>query len=357
MNTVSIVIPIYNMGSKLKTCVQSILQQTYNQLEIILVDDGSKDNTWEQCQMLAQQDRRVKIFHTSNQGSGPARNTGIEYASGRYIYFPDADDYLEPNAIECLEKTMRTLSCDLIVFGFQTLKKDGKIQSVKHYPAMQRKGEEVRKNYANYMTMEAPYAIQGAPWNKFFDLTLIQKYHICFPALRRHQDEAFIARYVTYTRNICFLPEVFYSYFVNDLSYQWDKYPVTYIDSVKGLYAERKTNVLTWNPQDHATHDLVYQEYITKVIKALELSFSPKFGFNQEQRRTWIIDAIRQTEISTLVCPNRLGKYHRMVMFLIKSQRITSLYNLLRLKVWIEQNGWLPKIKALLAKGAVCLSL
>ena len=99
---VSIVIPIYNMGDSIESCVKSVLNQDYDNYEVILVDDGSKDNSLEVCNKIAATSALVKVIHTENRGSGPARNTGIENASGRYIYFPDADDYIEPNTISRL---------------------------------------------------------------------------------------------------------------------------------------------------------------------------------------------------------------------------------------------------------------
>ena len=92
---VSIVVPVYNMGNSLEVCVDSLLKQKYYNIEIVLVDDGSRDNSLEVCYKLQKRDSRIQVYHTENRGSGPARNTGIEKATGRYIYFPDADDKLE----------------------------------------------------------------------------------------------------------------------------------------------------------------------------------------------------------------------------------------------------------------------
>ena len=88
--------------------------------------------------------------------------------------------------------------------------------------------------------MSEDYTIQGAPWNKFFDLTVIKKFKIFYPSLRRHQDEGFIARYVDKASRITFSNEILYTYYVNNLQKQWDKYPVDYIEAVNGLFNERK---------------------------------------------------------------------------------------------------------------------
>lgn len=109
------------MEDKIDNCVSSILAQTYKNIEVILVDDGSKDKSLLHCQRLSEKDNRVKVYHTENRGSGPARNYGLSKASGEYVYFPDADDNLDPAAIEILVNATVSDNVDLVVFGFEML--------------------------------------------------------------------------------------------------------------------------------------------------------------------------------------------------------------------------------------------
>ena len=348
MDLVSIVIPVYNMGNKIKKCTRSIINQTYKNIEIILVDDGSKDNSLKQCVELSQEDERIKVIHTENRGSGPARNEGIKNASGKYIYFPDADDYLEPSAIEILVRTMKNAKCDLIVFGYRYVGLNGELISTKKYDNNSFNSDLVRRNYSEYFSLTGRYTIQGAPWNKFFSLEVIKDNNIFYPALRRHQDEGFIARYVNVSTNVVFIEEILYTYYVNDLEKQWDKYPVDYIEAVKGLYKERKSNVLQWNEDDMKTHDLVYSEYICGFIKAIELSFSPKHKLNYKKRKRWILERIKDSKIDVVHVPMILGKYQKIVVDLIRKRRINKLYFILWIKVNIEKHGYLKRIKRII---------
>ena len=106
---VSIIIPIYNAEESLSGSIHSILAQDYENIEVILVDDGSRDNSLQICKNIASTDPRVQVIHTHNQGSGPARNVGIDHASGRYAYFPDADDTLAPHAISVMVQAMHSI--------------------------------------------------------------------------------------------------------------------------------------------------------------------------------------------------------------------------------------------------------
>lgn len=338
MEKVSIVVPVYNMGDKIETCVQSLIKQTYQNIEIILVDDGSKDDSYQHCLHLAEIDSRIIALHTENRGSGPARNHGIDHATGRYIYFPDADDYLEPNAIAILVDAIKDGECDLVVFGFKNVNQNGTEISVKKYSEAVRNGEMIRKDYSSYMTTSSEYGIQGAPWNKFFALSVIKTHAIEFPSLRRHQDEGFIARYMCHSKRVHFIEDVLYTYYVNDLQKEWQKYPIDYIDSVIGLNETRKDTILSWNPDDKMTHDLISKEYICNIIKAFELSFSPKMKFDRGQRINWMKEMSNKSKIRDMASPDILGYYQRCVMRLIKSSCWSLLYNVLLCKVILQKS-------------------
>lgn len=97
---VSIIVPIYNVEKYLDRCMQSLLNQTLKEIEIVLVDDGSPDNCPKMCDEYAKKDSRVKVVHKQNAGLGYARNSGLENATGEYVAFVDSDDYVDINAYE-----------------------------------------------------------------------------------------------------------------------------------------------------------------------------------------------------------------------------------------------------------------
>ncbi len=333
---VSIVVPVYNMGNTIESCVKSLTGQDYPNIEIILVDDGSKDNSFEKCKELEEKNNNIKAFHTYNRGSGPARNYGIEKANGNYIYFPDADDYLETNAISILVECMQNNKCDLVVFGFKNIDTRGRLVKTKDYTFLCKDGNEIRQDYSNYMTTMSKWGIQGAPWNKFFDLGIIKRYGIEYPSLRRHQDEGFIARYMCHVQKVCFIPNVLYTYYTNDLNREWQKYPIDYIDAVIGLQQTREETILQWNDSDTKVHEMIQKEYICNVIKALELSFSPKMQFTYRQRFDWLEESIERSLLAHQHIPSILGWYQRRVMFFVKHRLTLFLYVLLHMKITIE---------------------
>lgn len=117
MKTISIVIPVYNVEEHLSKCLDSVLNQTYKDLEIILVNDGSTDYSGTICEDYRQKDSRIKVYHQKNRGVSYARNSGLSQASGDYIGFVDADDWIDRNMYECLANQMEQEAADIAIGG------------------------------------------------------------------------------------------------------------------------------------------------------------------------------------------------------------------------------------------------
>lgn len=116
--TVSVVVPVYNVGRYLPYCLSSIAAQTYTDLEIILVDDGSTDDSGLICDDFSRSDKRARVIHQPNQGDFAARQAGLEAAGGEYVYFIDGDDQIRERTIELLVKVMEDCQCDMVAFDF-----------------------------------------------------------------------------------------------------------------------------------------------------------------------------------------------------------------------------------------------
>lgn len=113
----SVIVPVYNVEKYLKRCLESILVQSWNDYEIILVDDGSTDSSAQICDLYAEKYEMIRVIHKDNKGLSDTRNRGIEEASGEYVYFPDSDDWLEPNTFSELSDVIEELTYDIISFN------------------------------------------------------------------------------------------------------------------------------------------------------------------------------------------------------------------------------------------------
>lgn len=115
---ISVIVPSYNVAPYLQRCVDSLISQTYSNLEIILVDDGSTDDTGELCDKIAESDSRIKVIHKKNGGLSDARNAGIDIATGEFYSFIDGDDFIEPDTYEVMMKEMENPRVSIAAGGF-----------------------------------------------------------------------------------------------------------------------------------------------------------------------------------------------------------------------------------------------
>lgn len=124
MDLVSIVVPVYNIEKYIKRCIESIQAQTYENIEIILVDDGTPDNSGRICDEYAKQDKRIRVMHKKNGGLSDARNKGAEWATGKYLFFVDGDDTVSSLMAEKAVRLAQKLNADMVFFDFESVEED-----------------------------------------------------------------------------------------------------------------------------------------------------------------------------------------------------------------------------------------
>lgn len=126
MERVSIIVPVYNVKDYLERAVESLMIQTYRNIEIILIDDGSSDGSSEICDKFKKKDERIKVLHKKNEGVSVARNIGLKYSTGGMITFLDSDDYAEPSMIMTLVQSMKQNNADIVCCGYNLVDVQGK---------------------------------------------------------------------------------------------------------------------------------------------------------------------------------------------------------------------------------------
>ena len=127
MERISVIVPVYNVEPYLERCFDSVAAQSYQNLEILLIDDGSTDGSGELCEELAERDERVRVIHKKNGGLGSARNTGIRAATGQILSFVDSDDWIEPGMYETLTEIMHREQAGIIACGIQRVTETGEV--------------------------------------------------------------------------------------------------------------------------------------------------------------------------------------------------------------------------------------
>ena len=186
---VSVIVPVYNAEAYLKRCIESILSQTYQELDIILVEDGSTDRSSKICEEYAQLDRRIRVIHKMNSGSTGSRKKGLEEAKGSYIAFVDSDDWLEPIFIESLMKEMLKNEVDIIASGCIKEYSDHSEVCYNHIPEGVYRGDKLKQEiYPQMLYHEGTFytfGIQQYLWNKIY------RKEILYPCLMALDDNIY----------------------------------------------------------------------------------------------------------------------------------------------------------------------
>lgn len=206
-NDISIIVPIYNAEKYIKKCVDSLINQTKQEIEIILINDGSTDDTLKILKKY--KDKRIKLFSNKNQGIGKTRNFGISKATAEYIMFCDSDDYYESNMCELMFDVAKKDDLDIVVCDF-----------FKEYDSGKQEPFKVA-NFENTTLEETPALIRTinlGPWNKIYKSELIKKNNILFEENLKYEDTPFVAKALDCANKIGKIDKYLNHYIVHEQS-------------------------------------------------------------------------------------------------------------------------------------------
>lgn len=286
MSLLTIIMPVYNAEDTLPAALKGILNQSYKNLEILLVDDGSTDGVEALVRKTVGRDERFQIITQKHAGSGAARNAALQVASGSYVYFADADDVMAPDAARTMVEKMNNPGTDLLTFGYRQINRQ--TGDVKEISAEEGRfsGEQIRSDYTIW-TAESPCKVLGSCWNKCFRLDLINEYGVVFPDLQRNEEEVFIMRYIEHVLDVYNIPDILYDFYPIDLKQAWRRLPDDFCEEVERFRQERMSFARSWNCDTPKTREFIAREYWGKMMLGLKLCFNPekKAGYSEFARR------------------------------------------------------------------------
>ncbi|CDA10658.1 glycosyltransferases involved in cell wall biogenesis [Intestinibacter bartlettii CAG:1329] len=223
---ISVIIPIYKVEDYLHRCVDSIINQTYTNLEIILVDDGSPDNCPMICDEYSEKDSRIRVIHKKNGGLSDARNAGIDIATGKYIMFIDSDDFVDREMIESMMKNMIDNKVDMVVCNIKYVYEDREV--VKY-----NQEDRILDRYEAMEEYLKDGVVQAVAWNKLYKKSLINDMR--YKVGKTNEDEFFTYKVVDKTDKIYYNSKPFYNYIQRNSSIM-GKYSIKRLDGVEASY-------------------------------------------------------------------------------------------------------------------------
>lgn len=214
----SIIVPVYNVESFLNRCVQSLLQQEYKDIEIILVDDGSLDSSGNLCDAYAEKYSHIRVIHQKNGGLGAARNTGVSAAKGDYIAFVDSDDWVKPDMfVKLMREAIAHPETEMVKCGYCETKGDNQEKAILFSGDRYQQISE-KENLCRYYSKGAPWVVA---WNTVYRQDLAKK--VKFPAGLYHEDNYASFFYLYFSRKCIVVNEPLYCYWQNPESIMRDK--------------------------------------------------------------------------------------------------------------------------------------
>lgn len=284
---VSIIVPVYNAENCLGYCISSVLRQTYKDIELILVDDGSTDNSLKICNNYKEIDSRVRIISIPNGGPGNARNVGIEAANGEAIMFADSDDYMAPDMVQTLYEKSRLYSKDLVVCGMNTVIMEG--QQVKSLTQCKFDafGNEVVYDRAifleNLMELIWKSAVMEAVWNKIYRTDILKKEQIKFPVDTYYgEDFLFNLAYFRKCNGVVLINKALYYYIVANAESLSQKYKKDMFNNQMRLMQELKKMLIfehVWKKNDRT---LFYNSVLCHGLNSIGMLYHEKANLDVE---------------------------------------------------------------------------
>lgn len=213
----SVILPIFNTEKYLKACLDSIINQTYKNLEIICVDDGSTDGSLKILEEYSSKDSRIKIINQQNQGVSAARNVGIDNATGDYVSFVDPDDWVELNMYETLNKYIQEKNPAVLLFEYNVCyEQTDKVMSKIFTKKMKSRFniDIANRNRYNFYDFEKDKILfyVDSIWNKVYSIEMLNKYNFRFPPFKKGEDTLLILNILLHKISVDCVTDVFYNY-------------------------------------------------------------------------------------------------------------------------------------------------
>ena len=332
---VSIVVPVYNAEKYLDKSISALLNQTYSDIEVILVENGSTDNSLDICKRFADFDARIRVIDTKeNIGAGEARNVGISRATGEYICFFDADDWYEDTIVEKLVSSVLNNGSDIAICAYEAFVEG---TDKKDYHTCKSMICKTKKEAQQYFADCFPDGHVGFLWNKIYKLSVIKDNNIRFPRLSRLEDGFFNLAFFTMAESISVIEDELYHYRISSSEDVVKKHDAEYADLVVTLVDTTNETFEKWGVKN--TSDELNKFCLNELGTCIENVFIGGWGMNSFERKAYLHQmTMVDTYQDALLHLDVVGKYRQLLHKLLNSEHYLVLELIVRIKFFVKKN-------------------
>jgi glycosyltransferase involved in cell wall biosynthesis len=335
---VSIVVPIYNTGALLNKCIDSILNQTYRDIEVLLVNDGSTDESGKICDIYAENNHNVKVIHKENSGVSATRNVGINAATGHYIQFVDSDDYIEPNMIETLIAGMRDRH-QLVICGYKLIYVDENNNTI-HEDRCPTGGEySINEFLTCFGELFTGYFI-NSPCNKLYCMDILRSFGVCFiENINMGEDLLFNLEYIKKCKSINIINDSLYNYIrTNDKSLT-ASFRIDFFNIQQILYSRVRELLIQNDCYTGKNKIFIETSYTDTIIGCLENLFHPHNNLTRKNRNNYISEIIFDDCTRNNIFYFSNGNIQKsLIGALIRYKSVIGIYFYFKTKMFIRNN-------------------
>ena len=251
---ISVIVPVYNVEKTLDRCINSILNQTFKDFEIILVNDGSTDGSGRLCDEYAKRYNNIKVIHKENEGLGPTRNRGIIEAQGEYIYHCDSDDWIKEDLLEKAYNRIEETGADFVIFGYEIFtEKNGEILPFKNVCLEDKLLVEKNQIQKEFVDQYFTSFVMMSACNRLYRKSFIIEKELFFPSLRRSQDMAYSFSLFDKAQKVAIIDKSFYCYIIQPGVYK-GRFFDEMINILLCIFDSAKQTFESWGLLDNNTN-------------------------------------------------------------------------------------------------------
>lgn len=346
---VSVVVPVHNNEKYLHRVFDCLTAQTYGDLQIVLVENGSKDSSLKLCEEYADKDSRVEVYKIENNaGAGMARNLGIQQARGEYICFLDADDWYEPTLIQKLVESVSENNADVAICGYDTYV-EGREESIVNIRNLSSGEYRTQKEVRMLFSTLFPDLLLGSPCFKIYRASVIKDNNILFPGTERLEDGFFNLKFFSVARSCNVISDILYHYRLSASSEVIKKHSEQYHCLVELLVENTLEETSKWENVGDVSYTELYRFYLNEIGTCIENAFVGDWGFSTNDRKEYL-DLLTDNDAYRLVIKHLgvVGAYRRVLHKLLNGKHYVLLGVVVRVKTFVKKN--FKKIYYLLKK-------
>lgn len=300
---ISVIVPIYNVEMYLDNCIESIVTQKYNNLEIILVDDGSTDKSLNLCNIWSSQDSRIKVIHKENGGLSDARNAGLQIAQGEFIAFVDSDDWIEDSFLQKLYLAILQSNADIAECSVRFVDEGGKTIKERNVKT----GCKTLKKMEALQALILENGVYQTVWNKLYKRSVIN--NIFFEVGRCNEDEFWTYKVIDNAASMILVNYPLYNYRQRESSIMGKGYTIKRLDGVLARF-QRIEYLKKYKP----LYDLSRQQFVIDCLWNLQSVYIYLSGNEKKQAKKYILNLLRSMSRVRLREMTLKGKYQMWIL-------------------------------------------